>query len=280
MHSLPVVDSLLERLKSKSAQAVHLPTVELLARLYFREGDYTRGDWWGTRPDTTGPYYDRARWDGTSKIGEALEAVWQAVTNADDKQKLNEIFKKYKLPLGDAGKPATESEKEMAVTAKPADPNNPNQIGNLKYEAVLDRAVAAEGRARRGQRLFKSQGCNACHTDATGQTPKGPHLVDIGKRYKRPELIESIIKPSAKLAQGFDSWSVLTSEGKTIQGFVVLESAETLTMRQANGLSVEIPKDEIEARKKQETSMMPQGLVDSLTPEELGDLLAYLESLK
>ncbi len=104
--------------------------------------------------------------------------------------------------------------------------------------------------------------------------------MDIGKRYKRPELVESIIKPSAKLAQGFDSWSILTSEGKAVLGFVVLESAETLTLRQANGLSIEIAKDDVEGRKKQETSMMPQGLVDSLTPEELSDLLAYLESLK
>ncbi len=191
--------------------------------------------------------------------------MWQAARNSDEKEKLSAIFKRYRLPLGDADKSSTQNEPEMAVVAKAADPNNPNQIGNLKYEEVQRRAQEAAGRVRRGQRLFKSHGCNACHTDATGQTPKGPHLVDIGKRYKRPELIESIIKPSAKLAQGFDSWAVLTSDGKTIMGFVVLESAETLTLRQANGLSVELPKDEVESRKKQETSMMPQGLVDSLT---------------
>lgn len=279
MHDMHVIDGLIKRLKNSTQDAAQLATIDLLARLYFREGDYTRGDWWGTRPDTTGPYYDRARWDGTSKISEALEAAWN-VAKSEDKDKLSEIFRRYRLPLGDAAKPTSEREPEMAVVAKPADPNNPNQIGNLKYDDVLARSSAAAGRAKRGQRLFKSQGCNACHTDATGQTPKGPHLVDIGKRYKRPELIESILKPSAKLAQGFDSWAVLTSEGKTFNGFVVLESAETLTLRGANGLSVELAKDDVETRKKQEVSMMPQGLVDSLTPEELSDLLAYLESLK
>lgn len=280
MHDMQVVDGLLKRLGDKAEEPEPLTTIDLLARLYFREGDYSRGDWWGTRPDTTGPYYDRARWDGTSKISDALESAWKASGSAEEKEKLSAIFRRYRLPLGDAAKAATDSEPEMAVVAKPADPNNPNQIGNLKYEDVQSRAGGAPGRARRGQRLFKSHGCNACHTDAKGQTPKGPHLVDIGKRYKRAELVESIIKPSAKLAQGFDSWSVLTSEGKTVVGFVVLESAETLTLRQANGLSVELPKDDVEGRKKQETSMMPQGLVDSLTPEELADLLAYLESLK
>lgn len=280
MHDVAVVDGLIGRLQNQVRDPKELTTVELLARLYFREGDYTRGDWWGTRPDTTGPYYDRARWDGTSKISDALESVWQAAKSDEDQAKLSTIFKRYRLPLAGAAGPTAENEPEMAVVAKAADPNNPNQIGNLQYEAVLSRAVEAAGRVRRGQRLFKSHGCSACHTDATGQTPKGPHLVDIGKRYKRPELIESIIKPSAKLAQGFDSWAVLTSEGKTVMGFVVLESAETLTLRQANGLSVELPKDEVESRKKQEASMMPQGLVDSLTPEELADLLAYLQSLK
>ena len=53
-------------------------------------------------------------------------------------------------------------------------------------------------RARR-EALFKAQSCVACHTTADGQTPKGPHLADIGKRYK-PD--ESALKPSAKLAQG------------------------------------------------------------------------------
>ena len=120
----------------------------------------------------------------------------------------------------------------------------------------------------------------ACHTFANGQTPKGPHLVDIGKRYKRPELVESILKPSAKLAQGFETWQFVTVEGKTLTGFVVSESADTIKLRQIDGLAQELKKDEVEERAKVEKSMMPDGLGATLTPDQLADLIAYLESLK
>ena len=72
-----------------------------------------------------------------------------------------------------------------------ADPKNPNQIGNMTYRAALERALAAKGDAKRGSVLFKSQSCAACHTTADGQTPKGPHLVDIGKRYSPAEHRDS-----------------------------------------------------------------------------------------
>lgn len=74
------------------------------------------------------------------------------------------------------------------------------------------------------------------------------------------ELVESVLDPGAKIAQGFDSWTVLTVDGKVQTGFVVLESAETLTLRGADGRRLEILQDDIDDRRKQEQSMMPKGL--------------------
>jgi putative heme-binding domain-containing protein len=132
----------------------------------------------------------------------------------------------------------------------------------------------------KGEPLFRRQSCIACHTYINGQSPKGPHLVDIGKRYKKEELIESLLQPSKKLAQGFETFSFLTTQGQTITGFVVSESAETITLRETNGLSKELKPNEIEERIKRELSMMPQGIVNNLTPEDLAHLIAYLQSLK
>ena len=132
----------------------------------------------------------------------------------------------------------------------------------------------------KGRQLFKQQSCINCHTFANGQQPKGPHLVDIGKRYKRAELIESIVQPSKKIAQGFDTWAFAMADGKIHTGFVVLESAETVTLRDATGISRDLIQDDIDERVKQEISMMPQGIVGNLTPEQLADLIAYLESLR
>ena len=69
------------------------------------------------------------------------------------------------------------------------------------------------------------------------------------------------------------------ASGKAHTGFVVLESAETVTIRQTDGLSRELLQDDIEDRAKQELSMMPKGIVGNLTVDQLADLIAYLQSL-
>ena len=85
----------------------------------------------------------------------------------------------------------------VRVLLAKADPNNPNQIGNMTYDAASSRARAS-GDAKGGGPVHIAV-VSPCHTDADGQMPKGPHLVDIGKRYSPAELVESILKPSAKL---------------------------------------------------------------------------------
>jgi putative heme-binding domain-containing protein len=65
-----------------------------------------------------------------------------------------------------------------------------------------------------------------------------------------------------------------------VTGFIVSESAEAVQIREVTGVPRELPQKEIEGQKKEEQSMMPAGLADALTPEQLADLLAYLQSLK
>lgn len=276
MHTEAAVDGIIARLEQADAPERSV-LFDLLARLYFREGDYTDSDWWGTRPDTSGPYYDRQPWAASPRIAMVLNTALQ---QADSTVRASLDRYKVKLGKGSPNKQAMASSQEEAFVIGEVDPNNPHLIGNLPAEEVVRRARRLPGRAEAGEQFFVSQSCIACHTNAEGQRPKGPHLVDIGKRYKREELIESLLDPSAKLAQGFETWSLLTVDGQVETGFVVTESAETVTIRQNNGIAKEIPQEAIEFRKKQELSMMPAGVVDNLTVKQFADLLAYLESLQ
>ena len=176
------------------------------------------------------------------------------------------------------GRPA-EDEEEVRVLIAKADPNNPDQIGNMSYEAAARRASGRTGDAGRGRALFAAQSCRACHTDADGQTPKGPHLVDIGKRYSPAELVESMLKPSAKIAQGYEAYNFAMADGRVFTGFVVSEGASTVQVRESSGALRELKRSDIEERRRQETSAMPEGIVANLTPEGLADLVAYLRSL-
>jgi putative heme-binding domain-containing protein len=176
-----------------------------------------------------------------------------------------------------AGRP--KAEEEIHVLLAKADPKNRDQIGNMTYEAAASRSLGAKGSAERGKALFAAQSCRACHTDADGQTPKGPHLVDIGKRYSPAELVESILKPSAKIAQGYEAYRFAMADGRVFTGFVVSEGPSTVSVRETSGALHELKRADIEERRWQEPSTMPEGIAGTLTPEQLADLVAYLQSL-
>ena len=281
MHNKNAVNGLFQRLSTARDTEQRRKVLTTLIRLYHREGEYT-GGWWGTRPDTSGPYYDRKQWQESPRIAAAIRT---ALSEADDVTRKHILAQlaRHKVEfdgLNNVAKSDTTNEPQTPIVLPKVDPSDPNQIANLSLDDAAARAEKSAGNPERGKLLFTRQSCIACHTYANGQNPKGPHLVDIGKRYKRRELVESVLKPSEKIAQGFDSYTFVLESGKTLTGFVVSESADSIMLREANGLSKSIPRKAIEARKKQKSSMMPKGLVNNLTPEELADLLAYLESLR
>ena len=181
--------------------------------------------------------------------------------------------------------PAIQTAAEFAATKmeldrEPAfDPNKP-LIANVPYEEVVATAVNLKGDAKLGARLFSRQGCSACHTVSPSEPLKGPLLQDITRRYKKEELLESILKPSAKIAQGFESQFFQTVQGKIYDGFVVRESGDEVEFRNVAGLATILKKSDIEERGKRETSIMPVGLADKLNVDQLAAILAYLDSLK
>ena len=280
MHTAGAVNGLAQKLSSIRNSETRRGIITALIRLYHREGDY-KGGWWGTRPDRTGPYYDRQEWDASDQIATVLKTV---MTEADEamQKHVQQQLQRHKVEIDGLSAAAVAAVKEMQkpIEVPKLDPNNPNQIGNIDPEIAVYRATNAKGDPARGRELFKAQSCIACHTYADGQTPKGPHLVDIGKRSKPNELLESILTPSAKIAQGFDTYTFVLDSGKTTTGFVVGESADTVAIRLTTGVQQDLSKDSIDERVKQKISMMPKGLVNNLTPEQLADLLAYLQSLR
>jgi len=280
MHNRQAVNGLIARLSTQRDDARRQATLTTLVRLFHREAEY-KGDWWGTRPDRSGPYYDRARWEMSDAIAGVIQTVLADNDTTTSKHLLAELAR-HKVQI--KGLPqssrvaAKKDEKPLEVPK--VDPNDKTRIANRPADQVAAEAIAKSGDATRGGKLFVAQSCARCHTTANGQKPKGPHLVDIGKRYKPIELVQSVLKPSTKIAQGFDTYVFVTTEGKIITGFVTRESARAVEIRQLTGLPLVLPKKRIEERVKQTKSMMPEGLVGNLTPGQLADLLAYLQSLK
>ncbi len=279
MHNPKVVEGLIKKLGMARTHDLRRGILVTLIRLYHREADYT-GTWWGIRPDSTGPYWDRVEWEMSKRIGSVITA---AVLDGDQDTVayLKVQLARHKVSLaGVSSISEIAKADEKPIVVPKADPKKPDQIGNMAYEVTAKRTLEGKGDAKKGEVIFKSQSCLACHTTADGQTPKGPHLVEIGKRYKADELVESILKPSAKLAQGYETYRFVTTDERVFQGFVVGERADATVIRESTGVQRELKKEEIASRVMQKQSAMPEGLAANLTPDQLADLIAYLQSLK
>src|SRR5699024_9228777 len=102
----------------------------------------------------------------------------------------------------------------------------------------------------------------------------------IGSIMNREQIAESILKPNASISQGFATVEIKTKQGNTYIGFVTSESAEKLTIRNIAGVATDLYVADIAERNQLEYSMMPEGLANSLSYEELASLVSYLEDQK
>lgn len=278
MHSAEAVEGLIAKLDSLKGPA-RLAPLTALVRLYYREGDWANpGDWWGTRPDTWGPYYRRAKWEQTPKIEARLKS---ALEDPELKAPLLAQLLRHKVPLAGSATDAVAAgpDVDLRRVLEQQSKNAKNGVGGMTLEAATSAVLKESGDAALGAQLFKRQGCTACHTISPDEAPKGPMLLDIAKRYDKAALLQSVLKPNAVIAQGFESWIFGMSNGDRVSGFVTSEGAEDLTIRTVNGEQITLVKGRIEQRRKADLSMMPEGIVAALSPKEVASLLAFLETL-
>jgi putative heme-binding domain-containing protein len=144
-------------------------------------------------------------------------------------------------------------------------------------------ALTHRGDVQRGRELFtddKTARCAACHRVDGQGGEMGPDLSHIGGKFDRIHLIESLLEPSRQIVEGYRRSSIQTLNGQMVVGVVKRQYPDSVEVFDANGLSQTISRQEIEEIVEDSVSAMPDGLVDSLSPEQFGDLIAYLESLR
>jgi len=143
-------------------------------------------------------------------------------------------------------------------------------------------ANLAGGDPVRGKLVFAQQkvSCSACHKAQNLGAIIGPDLSKIGQLRSLPDLLESVVFPNASFARGYESYSVVTASGTVFTGILSRETADSVYLRNAQREEVRIPRSDIEEFVPSKLSIMPQGLDKQLSPQELRDLFAFLQSLK
>jgi quinoprotein glucose dehydrogenase len=159
-----------------------------------------------------------------------------------------------------------------------------------KYQASIagddpTRQYAASllgGDAERGRRVFDentSLACKRCHASKAGEPRVGPNLADVGIRLSRTELLESIVKPNAKITEGFQTTVLQLDTGKVVAGILRSKDDKHIVLVDPDGKEIVVDgttvEDEFEG-----LSSMPEDLMKLMTPRELRDLVEYLSQLR
>jgi putative heme-binding domain-containing protein len=139
--------------------------------------------------------------------------------------------------------------------------------------------LSQKGDAARGKVLFGTV-CGACHHAQDIGTDFGPELSRIRAKFGPAAIIEQIVAPSKVIEPQWKLTTLELKNGASKSGFAVKTTPAELTLKQAGGLVEKIPAAQIGKTTVAPVSMMPEGLLQTLTKEEAADLLEYLNSLK
>jgi hypothetical protein len=149
---------------------------------------------------------------------------------------------------------------------------------------LMDSPPSSDGDAERGAAMFGVARCNQCHRVAGNGTLLGPDLTSVSRRFSRQDLLTAIIEPSNVIAENYRSVQIVTADGKVHVGQVMLggdyrsPQLRLATDPTSPQTTIQIDKTTIEAQRTSPLSWMPEGLLDTLTRQEILDLLAYIES--
>ena len=177
-------------------------------------------------------------------------------------------------------KPLMEAPAVAAVAARPPRP--------FVKEWTLDALTPAIGSGLkknrdfdRGRTLFAEASCFACHRFNNEGGGSGPELTGVSGRFSSHDLLESIIKPSKEISDQYAAVSISTTDGQVVTGRIVNLSGDSImvnTNMLDPNLMVGVDRKKVDEMKASKTSMMPEGLLNTLKEDEVLDLLAYLLS--
>ena len=152
-----------------------------------------------------------------------------------------------------------------------------NVTSNIaKYKRLITDEALAKADPRRGRTIFKKT-CGNCHLMYGDGGKIGPDLTGSNRANLDYFLLNSVA-PSADVPEGYRTQLVQTVDGRVLTGVLAEEDNQRIILKTVDQPRLVIAKDDIEARKVSEKSMMPEGQLDQLKHQDLFDLVKYLQT--
>jgi putative heme-binding domain-containing protein len=144
-----------------------------------------------------------------------------------------------------------------------------------QYKDRLTEEIVAQADARAGRVVF-SRMCGACHSLFGEGAKIGPELTG-SQRMNLDYVLENLIDPNAIIGKNYQMTIITLADGRVLSGVIDNQNESIVTLKTTSS-AMTIPRGDIDELTTSEVSMMPEGQLEKLKPEELRDLVAYLRS--
>jgi putative membrane-bound dehydrogenase-like protein len=148
-----------------------------------------------------------------------------------------------------------------------------------KPAPTMKELAALKPDVENGRKVFMNI-CSICHQVNTTGYDFGPKLTEIGSKLPKEALLEAIVHPSAGIAFGYEGWQIKMKDGSTLSGVIASKTETDIILKLPGGSSKEIKTADIISMMQLKESMMPDGLYQNISQQDLASLLQYLAGLK
>ncbi len=157
-----------------------------------------------------------------------------------------------------------------------------DQRPDEEIHKLITSSKQIQGDVTKGRALYLKAACYACHGGITDRKTSifGPSLNGVTLRLKPAELADAIVYPSKQVVERFKASLLITTSGNRYNGFITEQTGDFVSITDLQNKITRLPRSNVDSIQLQEVSLMPAKLLNALSDQEVGDLLAFLKSLK
>ena len=155
---------------------------------------------------------------------------------------------------------------------RPSDTARPEVV--KKFHPSLN----LKGSAERGHAIYLTR-CASCHRTGGEGFAVGPDLASVVNGGKE-KLLTSIFDPNAEVAAAYVAYSIETKSGESFLGVLAGENSSAVMLKVPNGETVHIARENISSLRASDKSLMPDGLEEGLSEQDVADLLEFVTQAK
>jgi putative membrane-bound dehydrogenase-like protein len=152
-------------------------------------------------------------------------------------------------------------------------------VAAAKKHPEVKELIGMKGDLSKGKQVFTSY-CSVCHQVNGEGMDFGPKLSEIGSKLPKEAQYAAIFDPSAGIGFGYEGFEVTLKDGTAVSGIVSSKTETDLILKFPGGSTQEFKMSQVKSIKQLKDSMMPQGLQDAMSTEELVSLVDYLSNLQ